>query len=105
MQHLSDDEVHLITASAEKNLSEQLNALDDAKTYPLDMVIYFCPHLAEEGAHRKTDIPVVAGFGSRKCPTLTLSIPPPASAMDQPQTWWYFLDALGCPIPKPENPS
>lgn len=99
-QHLTAEEVHLITPTAEENLSNQLIALDAAKSYPLDMVIYFCPHLAAVGAHRKAEISMSAGLGPRNNRALNLSIPPPATAMDDPRTWWYLIEALGCSLPE-----
>jgi lauroyl/myristoyl acyltransferase len=95
-QHLADDEVHIITATEEEQLSDQLLALDYAKSYPLDMVIYFCPRLAEIAPHRLTDITMSAGFGSAKANGLDTCIPLPTTAMDDPQTWWDFMKALGC---------
>lgn len=95
-QNLADEDLQIITASANENLSARLLELDYAKSYPLDMVIYFCPYLAAMGAHRKTDIPMSAGYGSSKTHDLDICIPLPATAMDDPQTWWNFLKALGC---------
>jgi len=97
---LPQAEIHQIHAAADLDLSTTLIALDQQKNYPLDLVIYFCPELAHQSPHRHTSIDMAAGFGKSQ-PSLPCAIPPPSTAMDDPQTWFHLIQSLGCPAPVP----
>lgn len=92
------EEIHQLTATPDMDLTQALEELDRDKPYPLDFVIYFCPALADQAPHRATSIPLAAGFGVQNT-ALKCCVRPPSSAMDDPQTWFHFIQSLGCPAP------
>lgn len=81
------------------DLGVTLRTLDAEKSYPLDMVVYFCPQASAMKQHKRTAIPVSVGMSSENHTELTIRVKPPQTAIDDPQTWWHYLQVLGCMPP------
>jgi Kdo2-lipid IVA lauroyltransferase/acyltransferase len=77
-------------------LETLLRQLDLEKPYPIDMILYFCDDSMLLNSHKNTTIPMAAGMTYHKKHSFHIKITPPTSAVDDPQTWWYFIRSLGC---------
>lgn len=81
---------------AKNERADLLRKIDASKTYPLDMIIYFCPIQEIDDAHRKCRIPQAVGLSHSRNHLLDINISPPQTALTAPETWWHFLRELGC---------
>jgi len=77
------------------DLATLLRGIDESKSYPLDMIVYFCECAEISDAHEKVFIPQTVGMSSRQDHSLDIRVPPPQTSLTDPQTWWHFLRELG----------
>lgn len=82
------------------DLGKVLQRWDEAKSYPLDIVVYFCPIAATLGHEKIGSSPMAVGMCDEKNASLDIRIAPPETAMDDPLTWWHYVRALGCSLPE-----
>jgi KDO2-lipid IV(A) lauroyltransferase len=82
------------------DLGKVLQQWDEAKSYPLDIVVYFCPVAATLGHHKIGSSPMAVGLCDDKNASLDIRITPPDTTMDDPLTWWHYVRALGCSLPE-----
>jgi lauroyl/myristoyl acyltransferase len=87
------------TIAANHDWANELKRIDESKSYPLDLVVYFCDRDEITDAHKKVFIPQAIGLSSGGNRLLDINIPAPLASLTDPQTWWHFLRALGCVLP------
>jgi lauroyl/myristoyl acyltransferase len=72
-----------------------MKSLDSSLSLAIDLIVFFTPK--EELIHSvgNHSVTVVAGISDSKCKPLTLAIPKPSSALEDPRTWKHLIESLG----------
>lgn len=92
---------HALTAG--QVLPTLLRSIDESRSYPLDMIIYFCDWSEIHDAHQKFFISHVVGMTNAKNHRLDTRVPAPQTSLTAPQTWWHFIRELGCTVTEPPS--
>lgn len=86
------------TLASGENLLSLLQEIDASRSYPLDMIVYFCESTEINDAHQKIPIPQTVGMSSENNHLLDIRIDSPQTPLTSPQTWWHFLGKLGATV-------
>lgn len=87
-----------ISPPREDNSLQFLRRLDKNQSCPIDLILFFTEPHDQFEAIGKTPIPMAAGFSSRAVKHLSNRIPLPLTKMDDPATWFHFIQALGAKV-------
>jgi KDO2-lipid IV(A) lauroyltransferase len=88
-----------ITPSSEDNSTHFLRKLDKNQSCPIDLILFFTEPHDQFEAMNKSPIPMAAGFSNEATKLLSNRIPLPLTKMDEPATWFHFIQALGAKVP------